>query len=906
VVIVKRGKKGVSTKSVPTAKYPVDPHKFWIIGIIAFVLLTVGFLLFSFNQGTLSGQAGSTGETTICGDIDGDGDITPADQDVISQSLINGHDFTQEEAVRADVNQDGTINEADINLLTAAVSNPSFVLSCYTNKERNLEAPKEYQKFYQDNDGDKYGGTSRTMYSLSFMPLEAGGFSTGKWTLQLGDCLDARRDINPDGTEVCGDGLDNDCNGLKDCEESICSSLPECSSDPQVQEDLNPSCGNGVLASTEQCDDGNRIDGKTSPVANLDGCGRQCEVEPGWVCAGSPSVCTIMCGDVDLDGDMDKDDEQLIRELSWGRDGFTDDQKLLADVDGNRQVTRQDVESLQLKNFKCQVDQCTWQLWYKDNDNDGYGFDDSLVDNVNFPPVWACAQPSGYAPVGDCNDNAANIKPGAKELRCTDARFDMDCDGLTSCDDPDCSAEPLCSTDEQVAENAAPRCGNGILASTEQCDDGNTIDAGTPGGVLDGCDRFCEVEPGWECSGEPSTCTPTCGDVDLDGDIDADDETLARQAAGGQVTLTNEQIKMSDVNGDGVLNDGESIGLLSRAIYGGEINCPAEACELKEWYKDFDNDSWGTDTYTSILSCEQPPNYAPLGDCDDSYAEYSPDAPEQCEGINFNYDFDCDGLSGCDDPDCSHVDKCSEDPLTVENAVPVCGNGIKAASEQCDDGNRIDFGTNPVPNLDGCDRFCEVEPGWECVEDATGKSSCSAICGDVDLDGDIDDEDKTLFEDMFYRSVRISEEQLRQADLNGDQNIGMSDVQLMSDLVRGGGAVSCSEAVCEWKEWYWDADDDGYGDSLGHPAAEFGCVEPELNGDYGPDGDCQPQIKSIYPGALESCNSLDDDCDGEIDEGNACTGIPSTFKELIYRLQLLSATGVDRLILISQYTGGVE
>jgi cysteine-rich repeat protein len=48
-------------------------------------------------------------------------------------------------------------------------------------------------------------------------------------------------------------------------------------------------------------------------------------------------------------------------------------------------------------------------------------------------------------------------------------------------------------------------CGDGqITAGVEQCGDGNTRDG-------DGCSSICSIEPGWTCSGTPSTCTRTDG-----------------------------------------------------------------------------------------------------------------------------------------------------------------------------------------------------------------------------------------------------------------------------------------------------------------------------------------------------------------------------------------------------------
>jgi cysteine-rich repeat protein len=48
-------------------------------------------------------------------------------------------------------------------------------------------------------------------------------------------------------------------------------------------------CGNGILEGSEACDDGNTMNG--------DGCSSSCMIEPGWVCAGTPSKCATVCGD---------------------------------------------------------------------------------------------------------------------------------------------------------------------------------------------------------------------------------------------------------------------------------------------------------------------------------------------------------------------------------------------------------------------------------------------------------------------------------------------------------------------------------------------------------------------------------------------------------------------------------
>ncbi len=49
-------------------------------------------------------------------------------------------------------------------------------------------------------------------------------------------------------------------------------------------------------------------------------------------------------------------------------------------------------------------------------------------------------------------------------------------------------------------------CGDGVVAGAGECDDGNVL----PG---DGCSEICAIEPGWLCSGQPSSC-----ELDTDGD----------------------------------------------------------------------------------------------------------------------------------------------------------------------------------------------------------------------------------------------------------------------------------------------------------------------------------------------------------------------------------------------------
>jgi hypothetical protein len=61
---------------------------------------------------------------------------------------------------------------------------------------------------------------------------------------------------------------------------------------------------------------------------------------------------------------------------------------------------------------------------------------------------------------------------------------------------------------------------------------------------------------------------------------------------------------------------------------------------------------------------------------------------------------------------------------------------------------------------------------------------------------------------------------------------------------------------------YLDADSDGFGD----PAFVYSGCNPPAGYTASVSGDCNDANGSIYPGAIEVCNQLDDNCDGIVDE----------------------------------------
>lgn len=68
-------------------------------------------------------------------------------------------------------------------------------------------------------------------------------------------------------------------------------------------------------------------------------------------------------------------------------------------------------------------------------------------------------------------------------------------------------------------------------------------------------------------------------------------------------------------------------------------------------------------------------------------------------------------------------------------------------------------------------------------------------------------------------------------------------------------------------KYYSDKDEDGFGDNsskcLCVSEKEFSTLE---------SGDCDDNNRKVYPGIKESCNEIDDNCNGEVDEGQNTTG----------------------------------
>jgi hypothetical protein len=103
------------------------------------------------------------------------------------------------------------------------------------------------------------------------------------------------------------------------------------------------------------------------------------------------------------------------------------------------------------------------------------------------------------------------------------------------------------------------------------------------------------------------------------------------------------------------------------------------------------------------------------------------------------------------------------------------------------------------------------------------------------------------------------------------------DCNDLSSIVHPGAAEICNEmdedcdgivdeglpAIWSWR----DADGDGFGDPT---IPILACLVPA--GYVANDLDCNDASGAVHPGATETCDGFDNDCDTEIDEGGVCGG----------------------------------
>lgn len=371
--------------------------------------------------------------------------------------------------------------------------------------------------------------------------------------------------------------------------------------------------------------------------------------------------------------------------------------------------------------------------------------------------------------------------------------------------------------------------GDGYLAS-EECDDGNNLINPGQVEICDGLDNDCdgEIDEGVTTTfyidddedgfGNPDIATQSCsqppGYVTFGTDCNDDNPDIFPSAT----EVCNE----IDDNCDGFVDENLVIGL----------------------YFDSDGDGHG-DPMTPATDCLNVEGFVVYDDdCDDSNSEVHPYHEELCDGIDNN----CNGViddggnlffyadndgDGFGDPN-TFIQTCETPQGYVEN------NGDCNDLESLVNPNGVEYCNNMDDNCDTVvDNNAVDAPTWYYDIDGDGFGSsfitvneCTAPVNHYATPDDCDD---------------------TRASVNPN---GIEICNNLDDDCSG----TIDDNATNAYTWYADYDNDDFGDPN---FTQISCIQPFDH--ISAAGDCNDSDATINPAAFETCNSVDDNCDGFVD-----------------------------------------
>ena len=243
---------------------------------------------------------------------------------------------------------------------------------------------------------------------------------------------------------------------------------------------------------------------------------------------------------------------------------------------------------------------------------------------------------------------------------------------------------------------------------------------------------------------------------------------------------------------------------------------------------DADSDGFGH-AEDMLESCLQPGGYVEESiDCNDMNEFVNPQAEEVCDDQDNNCNDEIDEYVTSTFYLDADSDGYGSNSSTIEGCIPPEGNSVFGGD--CDD---FDSWTNP-----GVEEYCHDYVDNNCDGSVDDAASIDALLWFADTDGD------------GYVDCTIDSD-----GWNGNFSV-----------FGGNDRDDADTAVYPPQTWYIDSDNDGFGDPNNLQSA---CNQP--SGSTLVVGDSNDSNAGVNPNVAELCNSIDDNCNGQIDEGGQTT-----------------------------------